>query len=202
MIVAEIKKAGEVYQISLPNFTDLQPAYELAQKIATTEADYADENIIIDLGTSPEYEHIRVYRDDEEVKVQVGAPVVPVMEDETKSYLKGFYDKISYLGQTLEVKGVKAQSEGVGFVLIWEINQQPAHLIVSGDGLKKLTYHQGQVLGWKDPQPIVAPGDMYSEEEAIEYVEDYIAELLKAAAEIRNHKGKTATAYVDFNKEE
>lgn len=208
MIMAEIKKLGQVYQIGLPNFTDLQAAYELALSIATNNDNYVDDHVVIDLGTSKEYEHIRIYRDKEEASVQVEPPG-PVealrkhIEDQKeKEYVKGFYDKISYLGQTLEVKGVKAQADGVGFVLLYEINQQPAHLTISGDGLKKLTYHEGQVLGWKDPQAIVAPGDLYSEEEAIEYVQDYVADLLKAAAELRDSKGKTAAAFVGFTKDE
>lgn len=197
MITAEIKKGGQTYLIDIPE-TDLNKAYEHALAVATNHANYITEDQIIDLGTSKEYDHIRVFRETDLPAVEpAGSP--PVMEKED-NYIKSFEDKITYLGQTLSLKGVKAVEDGVPFVLLYEINDQPAQVTVSGNGLQKLTQYQGEVLGYNSPMPIVPPADLLSEEDALEYVEDYLKDLRKATE--YQLEEKNAVPYFGFTKDE
>ncbi|MED3571937.1 hypothetical protein [Cytobacillus praedii] len=197
MIIAEIKKGGQVYEFTLNDFQDLNAAHEFIREVATGKSDFISQEQVIDLGTSQDYEHIRVWMD-QAFSVVDPAADLPVLED-SKNYVRGFFDRISFLGQDLSINGVKALEDGVAFVLIYEINNQPAHVVAGKDSLKNVTYHQGLILGYKDPTPIVAPADLLTEEAAIEYVEDYIKELKKKADDIRVNK--TATAYYGFTKE-
>lgn len=202
MIKAEIKKKDTVYVLDLTYLETLQAAYNFALKVATNRDNYEDQRQIVDLGTSTEYEHIRVYVEEQQPQVEVEPPNTTAVEETEGSYIKPFYDKLTYLGQPIEVRGIKAQADNVGFVLLYEINGGPAQHTISGEGLRKLTYHAGQVLGYKDPTAIVPPADLLDEEAALEYVEDYLTDLLRAAAALRDDVDKTATAYVGFNKDE
>jgi hypothetical protein len=202
MICIEIKKTGQVYQLNLTSFNDLNKAHDFAVEIATGKADYVDRSQIIDLGTSQEYDHIRVWKEEEkylQVPLSDAPGHIPAVE-ESKNYIKAFEDRITWLGQDLKLKGVKAVEEGVPLVLIYDINDEPAQTKINKENLYKLSDYQGQVLGYKDPLPIIPHADLHSEEEALEYLNDYILEIRKAAP--GKSEEATATAYFAFTKDE
>lgn len=196
MIKAEIKKKDHVYILDLTPFGELYEAYEEARAIAQGKEVYNHNGQILDLGNNPNYDHIRVYVEEDAVQVAPPAATAELPAE----YVTGFEDRITYLGQDLKVKGVKAVADGVPFVLLYEINDQPAHVMVNADSLGKITYYQGQVLGFTDPVAIVTSADLLAEDDAIEYVEDYIKETRKKADELATNKN--ATAYFGFTKDE
>jgi hypothetical protein len=198
MICIEIKKAGQVYQLNLEGFTDLQAAHYFAREVAVGKENFEDEQQLIDLGTSQEYDHIRVWK--EAPKAPEIEPPQPTAIKES-NYIKAFRDRITWLGQDLKLKGVKAVEEGVPLVLIYDINEEPAQTQINKENLYKLSDYQGQVLGYKDPLPIIPHADLHSEEEALEYVLDYIKEIRKATP--GKHSAEvTATAFFAFTKDE
>jgi hypothetical protein len=204
MIKAEIKKNGNLYVFDLTSKETVKEAYAAALLIAAGKENYEDQLQIVDLGTSEAYDHIRVYVEAD--VVQVAAPEddsqLAFQLEDSADYMKGFEDRITYLGQDLQLKGIKAVADNVAFVLIYEINEQPAQLTMGKNSLFNLTVHQGRVLGYADPTAIVAAADLLDEEAAVEYVEDYIKELQEERRRMLDGIGKTATAFVDFNKDE
>lgn len=200
MIIAEIKKAGQVFQLGFSFTEDLVEAHKAAVTIATGSNVYEGENQIVDLGPSGEYEYIRVFKE-EGVAVEPPKPTNLEGRKEDK-YIKPFEDTITYLGQVVHTKGIKAAVDGVGFVLIYEVGGLPAQTLMSKQSLKKLTFMQGQVLGWNEPLVLVPAADLLDEEAALEYMEDYLKELEQEARVLKDQQNKTATAYVDFNKDE
>lgn len=200
MMNFEIKKAENVYTFTIPaGLKTLQEAYEFAKDIASGKEYFEDKGQIVDLGPSKEYEYIRVWRDEGNDN-RVAPPQEVTEPAENGNFIKPFYDRITWLGMDLQLKGIKAVEEGVPLVLIYEINNEPAQLNVSNDNLLNLTAYQGEVLGYKGPIPVLPPGDLYSEEEALEYMQDYIKEIRKDTAVLTT--GKTATAYFGFTKNE
>ncbi|MGP9042122.1 hypothetical protein [Cytobacillus kochii] len=196
MICIEIKKGGQSYKFNLTGDMSLSNAYDQALKIATNKENFTDGNQIMDLGTSKDYEFIHVWEEAEEKQTSV-APPVSVATD--KDYIKSFEDRIMWLGQDLRLKGIKAVEKGVPLILIYEINNEPAQVQISRDNLEGLTEYQGRVLGYDAPMSIIPPGDLYSEEEAREYIQDYIDELRKASPK---EPAKDALAYFGFTKDE
>lgn len=199
MIKAEIKKNDTLYVLDLTQLGDINKAYAFALGVATNTENYNDGVQIVDLGTSKEYDHIRVYVEEQQ-GVQVAEPAPAATENLPEEYITSFKDRITYLGQDLQLKGIKAVADGVPFVLIYEINDQPAYEMATHNALCKITDYQGQVLGYANPVAIVPPADLLTEEDALEYVEDYIKDIKKAAADLPGEK--TATAFVNFNKDE
>lgn len=200
MIVVEIKKNGQLYTFHLNSFKDIHTAYEYANEVATGKNYFEDSSTIVDLGTSEEYEHIRVW---EEKQIEITNDVV-----EPEGYLaKGLHVStvnavFSYLGQKLSVKvarGFLLDHDGA-FLLAYEINNQPAMTIVSKDNLENIVIQAGYALGYGEATAIIQHADLLTEEAAIEYVEDYLKELQKETA--GDMKDKTATAYFGFNKDE
>jgi len=199
MICIEIKKSGQVYQFDLEGQADLHEAHLFALDIATGNAEYVDPTQIIDLGTSKDYEHIRVWKTTEAAQGPAVEPPQLPAQKEDEDFIKSFEDRITWLGQDLKLKGVKAMLDGVPFILIYEINNEPAQVQVSKDNLEGLTDYQGRVLGYTAPIAIIPPGDLHSEEDALEYVEDYLNEIRKEAEEKQDEiKELTARAYVGF----
>lgn len=199
MIGVEIYKGGQLYQINLNGWTDLTMAHKYAMNIAAGKEIFSDGDQIVDLGTSNKYEHIRVWREKETTSPAVEPPKEDV-KPQSKDYIKSFVDRITWLGQDLHLKGVKAVEDGVPLVLIYEINDEPAQVQLSKENLQELSTYQGQVLGYFHPVALVPHADLHSEEEALEYVEDYVKEIRKNTAAVNDKK--TATAFFGFTKDE
>jgi hypothetical protein len=203
MICIEIRKGGQDYRFTLTGEEatefSLGEAYDFAVDLATGKTFFTGENSITDLGTSKDYEAIKVWQ--ETPAVEVGPPKLPALED-NKNYIKPFSDHIFYLGQSLMIKGVKALEDGVPFVLIYDVDGQPAQTQASRETIVKLSHYQGQVLGYKNPIVINPQGDIYSEEDALEYVEDYLGDLRKERQTLYNTQDLSATAFTNFTKDE
>lgn len=198
MIGVEIKKNGQLYQFKISHTTDLDRAYERAVAIAQNKDNWNDGENIVDLGTSSEYEHIRVWKEDQGVKVD--PPPAAAEEPKGKNYVKAFEDRITWLGMDLKLKGVKAVEDGVPMVLVYEINDEPAQVQIAKENLAQLAQYQGQVLGYTSPLALVPGGDLLDEEAALEYVQDYIHEV--RTAKINDNVDKTAAAFFGFTKDE
>lgn len=195
MIVAEIRKDNQEYRLEFLEFT-LDSAYVMARKIATGEENFVTGVGIMDLGTSKEYQHIKIY--EEADPVQVEPPLPPKMlNEEGEDFVQPLYDKVSFLGSTVEVRAVKGRADGVEFILVHEVNGSPALLVLSKPNLDALAQHIGQVQGLTYPTVVIQVGDLSNDEEATEYLEDYIEEL-QAAAENLPKGNLTATAFPDF----
>ena len=199
MIKAEILKNNATYVLGYPEDVGLQKAYEMASDVAVGRGLYTTSELMLDLGSSEEYQHIRVYV---EADVVIEAPTMDAApEPDDQSYIRAFYDKVTFLGNTVEVRAVKAAVSGVHFILVYDVNEMPALMSMSKTGLQNLAYHIGQVQGANDPTVIIQAADLADEEEAISYVEDYLADLV-AAADSLPKADLTAVAFPGINEGE
>ncbi|WP_332648847.1 hypothetical protein [Lysinibacillus sp. 54212] len=197
MIVVEIKKGGHMYQTRMPNEKCVRTAYNKARDVATGIELFSDGNSILDLGNSKEYEHIRVWVEEDVPEVVVEPPGVNQKDGD---YMEGFELTIPYLGQMLDVKGVRALHDAVPFVCVYEINNTPAQVTMSKGNLTPFTIAVGEHMGYIEPMAVVPQADLLDEAAATEYVEDFIKELLK---EVGNQgQEKTATAFFGFTKDD
>lgn len=197
MIVAEIMKNNQTYVIEFIEGTTLQQGFDQARDIATGVASYITDQGVLDLGFSKEYQHIKVTL--EEDPVQVAPPAPPKMLDETSlDFVQAFYDKVSFLGSTVEVRAVKGRADNVEFILVHEVNNHPALMTLSKHSLEQLAQHIGEVQGMKYPIVVMQAADLPSEEDAVEYLEDFIKET-KAAADNLPKEDLTAVAFPAFN---
>lgn len=192
MIKAEIKKNGQVYTFLMEDSTNLKDAYEKAVKIAQGKEWHFSDEHIIDLGASEVYEHIHVYVEYPR-QVPVAAPPAgeePVEQDGP------FEATVKFLDQTLDVKGVKRILDHVPFVLLYDVNGQPAQTLMGKQTLHQLSCHTGNVTGMKEPFPVIPAADIYSKEEAVEYLDDFIRDVERQKEEAIQSAEVNATALI------
>jgi len=200
MIKAEILKDGRTYEISFPEAENLKQAFDIAIGVAKGREVFEGDQLL-DLGSSAEYQHIMVYFAEDPAVVSAPEPDSAAPEPDDQSYIRPFYDKVTFLGNTVEVRAVKAAVSGVHFILVYDVNEMPALMSMSKTGLQNLAYHIGQVQGANDPTVIIQAADLADEEEAISYVEDYLADLV-AAADSLPKADLTAVAFPGINEGE
>lgn len=197
MIVAEIMKENHTYSLEYAGDVTVSGAYEHAKKVAIGEENFVTDKGVIDLGASKEYQHIKIYTVEDPVQVEPPAPPKAI-DEEGGGFVQAFYDKVTFLGSTVEVRAVKGRADGVDFILVYEVNSSPALMVLSKYNLEKLAYHIGEVQGMKYPSVVLQPGDLADIEDAVEYLADFIKET-KAAADNLPKEDLTAVAFPSFN---
>lgn len=202
MILVKIGKNGQTYDVHFTAGETLEQAYEKAKEIAQGRETLESPINILDLGTSRDYEYIHATVVEQEPEVEVEPPKEAVLvENEDGVMLEAFYDKITYLGNTVEVSAVKARMQGVPFILVHEVNGLPALMTMSRTNLEQLANHVGLVQGMAHPAVVLQPGDLSSDEEAIEYLSDYLEDLRKEADHLPKSE-MTAVAFPEINEKE
>lgn len=199
MIEAIIVKNGQSYQFNYPNSYNIQTLHEQLMEIATGKADYVSEDKIVDLGTSPDYECITIARHEDPNSDLVAPPEAHLEEEEGEDYIRGFYDKFTYMGNVVEVKGIRAKVSEVGIVLIYAINGMGPSTSFGPTNLYELTFRAGKIQGFGDPVVLTPKGDLAGEEEAFEYMKDYIKHIRGHSEQSRDHLDAVAFRSINEN---
>lgn len=190
-----IQKGGQAFQLSIPG-TTIEEAYTQAVDLATGKSTINQTDMVLDFGTAP-YEFIKVI--EKEIEPQV-APPAPQLDDANGNVLFPFVQNVEYLGQKLEIKGVRTLYNDVGYVVLYEAAGSPIQTMFSRKSQDELTYYVGESFGYSNHVSLVPEGDLSDVNDAIEYVEDYVAEAIEIEKKKRADRNKTATAFTSFTK--
>ncbi|MCM3789437.1 hypothetical protein M3221_13610 [Domibacillus indicus] len=194
--VAEIKKAGEVYQFNLTNYPDIGAAYSQAIKYATSQEIAKADDHFIDLGTSAEYQHIRIWKNKEEPVVEPPQPEPPKEAGGVSVFRTA---EFNYLGVMLTLSGLSLSYEGVFYVLPMEANNRPVSEMLADDALISLTEEYLKKQGISEYQ-IVLPPSQLTHSTAMSYLEKVAQEEGKKPPDAENHE-PNAQAFLGWNKE-
>lgn len=192
-----IQKSGQAFQLSLPGHT-IDEAYTHAVDLATGKTNITQPDQILDFGTAP-YDFIKVT--EKTIEPQV-APPAPQVGEANGNVLFPFIQNIEYLGQKMEIKGVRTIHKDVGYVVLYEAAGSPIQTVFSRKSQDELTYYVGESFGYSNHVSLVPEGDLSDVNDAIEYLEDYVAEVIEIEKKKREDRNKTATAYVGFTEGE
>lgn len=199
MFDVTIMKHGTETKFRIPAETK-DEVYEWAKGIANGSV-FHDETRVIDLGPDA-YQMIQVTQSLEEKNEVEIAPPAPQLENANGLRLFPFVQRIEFLGEKVEIKGVRSLHNDIGYVVIYEAAGSPAQTVYSRSSLEELTYYVGESYGYSNHVPLVPEGDLTDVESAIEYVEDYVAEVIEIEKQKRADKGKTAKAFAGFTQED
>ena len=190
-----IMKHGKEIQLVMPA-PSADAAYAQAKQLAEGKI-YTDDLRILDLGQTP-YQMIDVrLKEEAKPSVQIEAPA-PQLENANGLTLFPFVNRVEFLGEKVEIKGVRTTYNDTGFIVIYEIAGSPAQTVYGKKSLEELTYYVGESFGYSNHVSLLPEGDLTDVEAAIEYVEDYVAETIEIEKKKRADRNKTATAFSGF----
>lgn len=198
MIKVEILKNNTPYVLDFMGGETLQEAYDAAKNVAEGREYFKTEDGVLDLGTSDSYQHIRAWVEADPVIVE---PPTAVEELKSKYFETVFFDRISFLGNTVTVRGVKATVGDCRFILVHEVDNTPALFLLQKSSLEKLAEHVAAIQWIEKSEVIIQAADLSNNEEAIEYMVDYLDDLVSNAEHIAQ-EDFTAVAYPGLNDNE
>lgn len=192
MIVTEVRKNGQTYQIHNEEATDLEAAYKKALRVAVGEELYTTESEILDLGTSRGYDHIKVW-------VEGQNPVeakIEAQESEPKPKRAAFNEikrSLDFLGQRIILEYQEYRDEnGHLYFLPMFIDKEYALDKLDDWRLASLinTHATNDLqLAPADFTILIPPAALPDWDEAKAYISDYIKETVtREVATTKNAK--------------
>lgn len=195
--VAEIKKAGELYEFHLDDFTDIAAAYSQALKYATSKEIAKTEDHYIDLGTSDQYEHIRIREIKPETVVE---PPVLGLPEEAGGVISFCSPEFNYLGVMISLSGFSIEHEENLYILPMQANGNPVSEMLSEEALILLTEKYLSTQGITQYEIIVPHAQLVSNDDAIRYLTDAAQTKGKKPPDVEQHE-PNAKAFLGWNKE-
>lgn len=197
MIKAEIKKGLQTYLIDLPMFISLEEAYKYAVILATGQDYHTQNDLILDLGTSQQYDHIKVWYEQPQLP---GLPMVePPQAAGPKEGPIPFTARLTFLEQKIQLEGAQEEYADKTYYLPAFINGVAALDAMNSDSLESLLLHYAASTGVPATNAVVVMphAALPDLEEAVAYLGDYVDEIRKTAG-VPTQK-KTARAYTGWN---
>lgn len=198
MFDVTIMKHGMETKFRIPAETK-DEVYEWAKGVASGSV-FHDETRVIDLGPDA-YQMIQVTQNLEEKSAVEIEPPAPQLENANGLMIFPFTQRVGYLGEKVDIKGVRTIHQDIGYVVIYEAAGSPVQTVYGRSSLEELTYYVGESFGYTTQVALLPEGDLTDVEAAIEYVEDYVAEVIEMEKKKRDDRNKTASAFVGFTRE-
>ncbi|AYP68425.1 hypothetical protein HWB91_gp55 [Bacillus phage vB_BboS-125] len=191
---AVIRKGGQEYQVNPQGVEgSLYDVHEFLIKVATGKDFIITENEILDLGTSDDYEAIKVWYEEVPDAVEVAPP------EEKREYFEEEYTYIAeYLGNKLRIKGLAARYLDREYYLPMHINDQAALEALPGNKLKALL----MAIVPANVAVIVPPAQLPDYAEAESYIRDLGDEYQKEVERHQEKQNKNAVAWEGWNEKE
>lgn len=193
VIKAIIRKNGEEFHIDLGrDYETLEAAHLFLIEVAKGQDFIINGNEILDLGTSEEYEAIKVWYEELQQEIEVAPP-----EPKREYFERGYIVMAEYLGQKLRIAGLEARYLDREYFLPMAINGKPAQEALGGDKLKALLM---AVLP-AHVAAVVPPAQLPDYEEAETYIKDLGDEQQQELERHQEVKNKNAKAWQGWNEE-